>query len=463
MYCKKIVGLFLLVSVQTHCMLTMNRLPMQRIVSEEGRSKKNYHYNKSFFQNKMIPDMQPVVMSNLDHRSNIQFIATSKHLYNRYVQQKENGGVYHHYLFTNHPFQFSPTVDFNVYFDCYSRALFHYAPHQEAQTKILLSIEDEIIQDAAAEMLKTLKVNDSNENAVMSFYRQEFTDAQFYLLVRDPAFLQAMLKRGISPNAECDKKYLVHTSIAGPKKKLLKILLADSRFDPNIQDRDGNTVLHKAVWWDKIELAKMLLVDRRIDPNIQDKDGNTVFHQAIGRDKTEFVKRLLTNPELDPNIQDKDGDTVLHRAVFWGRIEVIKMLLANRRIDPNIKDKNGNTALHRAVYGNKIEAIKMLLTNPRLDPNIQDKNGDTVLMIAVSMNKVEIVKLLLANDRVRRDIEYRPGRSAYHLARKSEIIELLSEGMSWSDKYLADIIEVIVPATFMLAGVVIYDKIFLKQ
>jgi ankyrin repeat protein len=133
------------------------------------------------------------------------------------------------------------------------------------------------------------------------------------------------------------------------------------------------------------------------------------------------------------------------------------------RVDVNAPNKDGETAFMRVASWNRIEALKELLMDLRVDVNATNKDGYTVLMQAARFNKVEQVKMLLANNRVRRDIEYRPGRVAYHLAKNSEIIELLSKGMSWSDKHLVDVIEAAAPAAFMLVGIVIYDKIFPKQ
>jgi hypothetical protein len=379
-------------------MLMVNQLPIKRLVAPKVQSNKNYNYNKSFFQNKMIPDMQPVVMNNLDHRSNIQFISTSKHLYKRYVQETENGGIYHPYLFTKHPFQFSTPVDFNIYFDCYSRALFHYAPQHEVQTKILLSIEDEIIQDASAEMLKKCKINGSDTNAVMNFYRQQFSWDQFCAIISDSSFLGVMLKRGVSPNAQTSLGSFLTVCITscGNYKDKLKCLLADPRIDINMADKSGQIALRHAALHNS-EALTILLADDRCNCNIQDENGQTILMELIEDNKIEKIKILTMVHGIDFNIKDKYGRTAFIKGARFNRIEVLEMLLADHRMDPNIQDEDGCTALMHTVLHEKIEALKLLLAANRVDHNIKDKKGRTAFMLATIFGNIEVVDILGAH------------------------------------------------------------------
>lgn len=284
-------------------MQLVNQLPMQRITSvnriplnnsainKQKMIEENYHFNQQLLDNKLFlnPDSLSYIMNYLDHRANIQFIRISKHLYEYYAAKDPDGRVrYKDCLFTPHPFDF----------DCYTRALFHYAPQYEDQANILLSIQD--VGNCRLEMLKEFGIETSDTTAVMNFYKQSFSDYQFKALAIDPEFLKAMLKRGISPNVKSlDGKFIYDVMYRGKAKEILKVLLDDPRMDLNEQDKDGNSILIKFVQRDEVEIVKLLLADKRTNPDIQNIFGNTAFMLAILKNRPELVKILLCNSRVN--------------------------------------------------------------------------------------------------------------------------------------------------------------------
>ena len=161
-----------------------------------------------------------------------------------------------------------------------------------------------------------------------------------------------------------------------------------------------NTILHDAVCHNCPEIVKRVL-KYGADPNIQHKNGRTVLHMAISlncfgepqiNDRRLLIS-LLLEYKASPNIQDTDGATPLHEALYYKRMDIVRSLL-NYGANPNIQSKDGIAPLHMAVDENNLEIVELLLEK-NANPNIQSKNGITALYIAVDGNNLEIVEALL--------------------------------------------------------------------
>lgn len=296
MYGKKVAGIFLLLSFQAHGMLTINQLTKKmapkkdqvlvyNVAKHRVASIENSQYNESFFTNSMVSDTQLNVMGNLDHRSNIQFIRTSKHLYDQYVKKASDGRItYRNCLFTTIPFDF----------DCYVGALFHYAPQHENQAKILLSIEGEAIKSAHSKILKKVEIKISNTQQVIDFYKQIFTDKQIRLLSYEHNFVKKMLKKGLSPNAKSSGGVLMHEAVFLGNKELLDILVSDHRANRAIEGNNGITASELAITLGKTELLEILLIGSRGDIYRKQE----CLLTAIRGRKTDIVKIILTHEEM---------------------------------------------------------------------------------------------------------------------------------------------------------------------
>lgn len=122
-----------------------------------------------------------------------------------------------------------------------------------------------------------------------------------------------------------------------------------SKVDPNIQDQEGKTILDLAatLGWDLVEVmlnnikvnedlpyidsivslaakaGRWGLVGELIvkggNPNLQDKDGNTILHLAVKAGNWNNVRALIEDYKADPNIPDKSGETVATYAAKAGQ------------------------------------------------------------------------------------------------------------------------------------------------
>lgn len=233
-------------------------------------------------------------------------------------------------------------------------------------------------------------------------------------------------------------------------------LLLDSKANPNLKIKDGNTVLHYVT---TVEVAKLLLA-YKADINILNNLGQLPYHctQRIpifdqlgkpprGPVKTynnEALSLLLTPPQklldrelvqasiaknhkkikslleqkADPNTKTIIGTPLLHSATIKSDLSTIYLLLENNA-DITLKNKDGKTPLEIGkVYG-KTLAVNLLkqelnnqlqlavtksnlskvteLINMGADVNAQSPKGNTVLHYGISRNNKELVSLLLQN------------------------------------------------------------------
>lgn len=360
---KKRICLLLCVFFQAHSMQMISELPAKKLVNTgyEITSIENYNYNKAFFHYKMHADIEPIIISHLDHRSNIRFIMTTNYLYSKYVKQPYPGiHIYNNCLFTPHSFV-SIYSHFDFDFNAYNRALFHYAGTDRQRMESLLQIKDHKIQDSLKHMLQSFSVDRADRNAVAAFYQQSFSYGQIVKLGDDFQVLTTMLKRGVSPHAKCLGNSLIKWCLANKKTKSVEVILHDDRFDPNTSGNDRWPLLCNAVWHDNMRIVQTLLDHPRMDV---DKYAQDSVEDAIYKKNIKALKLLLPKVDLK-----KYGSCFLHYALY-NDIRAVKILLSYSEIDPNEKNAFGFTPLHQAARYNDIDLVRLLLSDKRVDPNI---------------------------------------------------------------------------------------------
>ncbi len=98
-----------------------------------------------------------------------------------------------------------------------------------------------------------------------------------------------------------------------------------------------NVAIYYAVKNRNIEITKLLL-EYNANPNIENKNGWTLLHIASKNNSVDIVK-LLIDAGADLYIKNKYGLTPLHIASKYDSIDVIKFLI-NYGIDINIKNED---------------------------------------------------------------------------------------------------------------------------
>ena len=165
-----------------------------------------------------------------------------------------------------------------------------------------------------------------------------------------------------------DKRTVLHYALFAPSKgrplgkmlEIVNLLLLSDMSLVNVQDQNGNTPLHYfALLYSDREIRRQMQGDLKdiprlfevllhagADPDIQDKDGYTVLHNAVlGED--EEVALLLVQAGADVDAVNNEGATPLCFASGMGLPKVVSALL-ERGANPNVR-MEGITPLHMAT------------------------------------------------------------------------------------------------------------------
>jgi len=215
---------------------------------------------------------------------------------------------------------------------------------------------------------------------------------------------------------------------------IVRILLLDSRTDPNLVDERGFTALMKASNGGYIAIVRMLL-KAKANPNLTNSYG-TALMWASEKGHTAIV-RMLLKAKANPNLAGGDGITALILASMNGHVDTVEILL-NAGANVNLATRNGNTALMLASDWGHTAIVEMLL-NAGANPNITNKYGETALMWASEKGHTAIVRMLL-NAGANPDLEAKDGKTALTLAFKNRQSQL-SQGLP--DSPITDIIKML--------------------
>ena len=175
---------------------------------------------------------------------------------------------------------------------------------------------------------------------------------------------------------------------------IVEYLLAHAKFNPNVQDDNGNTALHIATRKGDLGLVNLIFVTSTvsIDRDVSNNDKQTALHIACGNGHSHIAEYLLTQAECNPYVIDKDGDTPLHIASKHGHLNCVEVIVVTGEVDPDELNYCQQTALHLACKHSYIRVVNFLLVNTTCNPTLKNKNGSTPLNYALSH---DIIRLLI--------------------------------------------------------------------
>ena len=187
-------------------------------------------------------------------------------------------------------------------------------------------------------------------------------------------------------------------------EEVVNLLLAYNECDPNVEDKDGNTLLQMALSGQNYAAVRLLLLSSKCNPNTN-INGYTPLHFVCEEGDLELVSLILSDREYRSDMQCSVGKTPLHsvcsskKVSFSERLKIVRMLLAHRPSLVSAIDNTGCTALHFAVTTGDSETVSLLLSAKASLINVQDDHGQTPLHYACFKTKNKpLLKLLLAHD-----------------------------------------------------------------
>ena len=264
-----------------------------------------------------------------------------------------------------------------------------------------------------------------------------------------------------------DGDFLLHIACQWGDLDIVRYLITDERFNPNLQNtkldtplhiachdkslniirlllerkchtnipnrkgetaqniplnEDGDCLLHIACHWGDVDIVRYLITDEKCSPNVQNFLKNTPLHASLNvptsdeHSQSNLVALLLSSETCDPNIHNKEGDTPLHIAIKENRTPAISHLLTNKHCNLNVQNKEGDTPLHTAIKQNVTAPVSQLLAITKCDPNIQNTDSETPLHIAVRQQQGDTVVQLLSHEECNSNIQNKEGDTSLHIA-----------------------------------------------
>ncbi|XP_019770232.1 ankyrin repeat domain-containing protein 27 [Dendroctonus ponderosae] len=135
---------------------------------------------------------------------------------------------------------------------------------------------------------------------------------------------------------------------------------------------------------------------RKFNINMRNKDGYTLLHVAAKFGRTEIVRILLDDGAL-LNVRTLDTlFTPLHLAVKFQKLQTVKELLQCGGCNVEAQDHRGNTPLYYACKTNNIKIVELLLQNGA-DCHKKNYEEQTVLQLCEDKNLFRIRKMFREN------------------------------------------------------------------
>src|SRR5262245_21477209 len=150
--------------------------------------------------------------------------------------------------------------------------------------------------------------------------------------------------------------------------------LENKKFNINMKNYEGNTVLHTAIKYGQLDAIKYL-VSRQPDFERHDKDGRSPLMLAMEKDKPAFALALIAGG-APPNTHDRNYFYPLHKAAMAGEMDIVKALV-EAGADVNVRTRDTeDTPLHMAISNGRRGIAEYLVSKgARID--IAGKNGKT--------------------------------------------------------------------------------------
>lgn len=154
---------------------------------------------------------------------------------------------------------------------------------------------------------------------------------------------------------------------------------------------NGKTNIFDVVEQGDVQIFKNCI--GKFDINITNVNGLSLLHKAIAYQRLEIAIDLLQQ-SIDVNVQDNKGQSCLHYLSFHPNLELAKAIILHGG-DLELKDNFGNTPLWYAVYNARgnYGLVEFLIQN-RANPNSLNNAGRTPLNFASQIKDKKLIQIL---------------------------------------------------------------------
>ncbi|XP_068427186.1 uveal autoantigen with coiled-coil domains and ankyrin repeats protein [Clinocottus analis] len=202
---------------------------------------------------------------------------------------------------------------------------------------------------------------------------------------------------------------------------------------PTKLDVEGRSAFHLAATRGHLDCLNLIL-GHSVDVTATDATGKNALHQASRNGHSLCVQKLLQHNSPVGNV-DLQGRTALHDAVMAGCSSSVK-LLCDSGASVNAADFDGRTPLVLATQMCHPRICQLLLERGA-DITIRDKQNKTALILGCEYGCKDAVEVLLKSGTDVKAVDGL-GHDAFHYARLSKNLELVSMVKSYLDKATKD-------------------------
>ena len=162
--------------------------------------------------------------------------------------------------------------------------------------------------------------------------------------------------------------------------------------------RNHPSPLHVACKQGKVEIVKHLITEKSWNPELRDSDGSTLLQSACcshlaedPQNTLEVIKFLVNECNSDP-MKSSDGKaSPMNVACKVGKLDLVVALTSK---NVNCQDTSGNTPLHLACKYVNLKVVKYLVEEKQCNLTIQNAKRQLPVHIACESKSLELVKVV---------------------------------------------------------------------
>ena len=162
---------------------------------------------------------------------------------------------------------------------------------------------------------------------------------------------------------------------------------------PHFANPEESKALHIASYNGDIDIIKYLIEDAHFDPDVKDAINRVPLHYASSNGKAEVVEYLTKYQNCDPCFEDSLKMNSLHFAIEKGHLHVLRYLVELG----NFQDKQGSQSdlLVTSVKNNQIQVLNYFIEEKKWDPEQYHDDNMNPLHVASLRGYLEIVQYLI--------------------------------------------------------------------
>ncbi|KAM0867369.1 hypothetical protein ACQ4PT_041993 [Festuca glaucescens] len=182
----------------------------------------------------------------------------------------------------------------------------------------------------------------------------------------------------------------LHVAAFAGKQKMCKFLIKDLRLDVNAAAQHGLSPLMCAIYGTAPKRIVELLLDRGANPNIENREGFTVLHVLATKKDLFGIADILVSRGANVDSMSSEG-TPLHIAAQCGNVEMMEVLL-KYKANPNRVVRLFYAPLTLALFASSLKCVELLI---KAGADVNAGSPATPLTLAATDGLADCIKCLL--------------------------------------------------------------------